>query len=524
MTLPPLRRHVTTRSSALGRRRFVAAALVGLWGCSAQTAHDGPASQGGRAAGGSGASTGGLTIGGSASMTLDYARCSDGSLTCRKVDCPADSVPSTTTVSGFVYDPAGKVPLYNAVVYVVEESALAPLSHGAQCESCSAHFPQTVTTFALTEADGSFTLTDVPVGPDIPLVVQIGKWRRKVKIDYVTPCTNNALSVDMTRLPRNSSEGDLPKIAVTTGKSDALECLLRRIGVDDSEFTPDTEDGRVNLFWGFGASKTMQAPSGSKPLTRAEELWADSSRMLEYDMILMSCEGEDNLWNAPTTNEFPQLAAKGAIERPPDMHLEVRKYADRGGRIFGSHWHHRWINSDASTPDHPYPDASSPPVATFSSSAQDVGSVSVSVDTSFPKGKAFHEWLTKQNAFDDQGLLPLVKAEHSVDFVNGDLARRWIYGTDPKGKPDSSRIPDMVQYFSFTTPVGNATECGRMVFSDVHVTFGGGSLQSLPFPERCDAEGELTPQEKALAFMIFDLSSCIQKENDEPSSPIPVVK
>jgi hypothetical protein len=509
-----------------GRRLLGCAALCCmLSSCSAQVTHDRPTGgQGGQTSGGSGTTTGGIVIGGSTNMSEYGRRCDDGSLRCRKVDCPADSAPSTTSVSGVVYDPAGRIPLYNAVVYVVEESELKPLSRGAQCESCTAHFPSTVSTFALTRADGSFTLTDVPAGSDIPLVVQLGKWRRKVTLDYVPPCTNTALEPDKTRLPRNSGEGDLPKIAVTTGKSDALECLLRRIGVDDSEFTPDTGGGRVNLFWGFGAAKTIQTPSGSQALTRAEELWADASRMLDYDMILMSCEGEDNLWNAPTTSRFKELAAEGAVERPPAMHLEVREYADRGGRIFGSHWHHRWINSDDSTPDHPYPSAGSPPVATFATSAEDIGSVNVSVDTSFPKGVAFHDWLTKLNAFDAQGLLPLVKAEHSVDFVNHDLARRWIYGTDPEGMADSNRIPDMVQYFSFTTPVGDAAECGRMVFSDVHVTFGGGDLQSKPFPERCDSDGELTPQEKALEFMIFDLSSCIQKEDDEISIPIPPVK
>jgi hypothetical protein len=460
-------------------------------------------------------------FGGGPMVTHEFERrCADDSLRCRKVDCPADSVPSTTSLSGVVYDPAGRMPLYNAVVYVAEPDSFKPLGQRVQCESCSAHFPPEVSAFALTKADGSFTMTDVPTGKGVPLIVQLGKWRRRVTVD-VTPCTNNQVAPGLTRLPRNSSEGDLPKIAVTTGASDALECLLMKMGVDEAEFTPDTGKGRVNLFWGFGAATEIQSPTGSLPLTRAEELWADANRMLDYDMLLMSCEGEDNLWNPPSDGDFP--ADEGAIERPASMHLEVRKYADLGGRIFGSHWHHRWINSDESTPDHPYPSANSPNVATFATSAKDIGEVEVSVDTSFPKGRAFHTWLSNQNAFNADGMLPLVKAEHSVDFVNEALAQRWIYGTDPGGKPDSSRIPEMVQYFSFTTPVG-AAECGRMVFSDVHVTFGGGDLQTEPFPKRCSADGELTPQEKALAFMIFDLSSCIQKEDDEVSSPVTVVK
>lgn len=519
---------MTSRSRAIqaGRRLLACAALsFAVWGCSAQTTHDRPKGHGGQPSAGGDSGQGGFIIGGGGpSMTQPYARCGDGSLKCRRVDCPADSVPSTTSVSGHVYDPAGKVPLYNAVVYVVEETELKPLSQRAQCESCSAHFPGMVTTFALTKPDGSFTLTDMPVGAKIPLTVQLGKWRRTVILDYVPPCTNTELTAEQTRLPRNSTEGDLPKIAVTTGASDALECLLRRIGVDDSEFTPDTGKGRVNLFWGYGASKTITTAAGSQPLTRAEELWSSSDRMLDYDMMLMSCEGADNLWMDPSEDSFKKLADNGAIERPASMHLQVRKYADLGGRIFGSHWHHRWINSDDSTPEYPYPNTSSPPVATFSTTAKDIGSVEVSVDTSFPKGAAFHEWLSRLNAFNERGKLPLVKAEHSVDFVNADLARRWIFGEDPGGEPDSNRIPEMVQYFSFTTPVGEATECGRMVFSDVHVTFGGETLATTAFPERCNSAAELTPQEKALEFMIFDLSSCIQKEDDEVSSPVTVVK
>jgi hypothetical protein len=289
--------------------------------------------------------------------------------------------------------------------------------------------------------------------------------------------------------------------------------------VDVAEFTPDSGKGRVHLFQGYRASTTINVGGVSQPLRTAEDLWSSSDNMLAYDMILMGCEGEGSLWKEePTPTKPPPLP------RPPAMQLEVRKYADLGGRIFGSHWHHRWINSDDTTPDNPYP-PSGAPLASFARSAQGFGDkpITVAVDWMFPKGLAFRDWLVNVGASAKPGELVLKEAEHSVDSVDPAFARRWIYGTDPEGVAGSTRVPEMVQYFSFTTPVG-AAECGRMVFSDLHVSFGGGDDAATPFPDRCDAspDSELSPQEKALEFMIFDLSSCIQKEDDEVRPPITV--
>ena len=94
---------------------------------------------------------------------------------------------------------------------------------------------------------------NAPSGTNIPLVIQIGKWRRKIILPTVTKCQDNAFNDPNTvRLPRNMNDrgtgdaaGDvhMPQIALSTGHSDALDCLLRKIGIADSEFTPDSGGG-----------------------------------------------------------------------------------------------------------------------------------------------------------------------------------------------------------------------------------------------------------------------------------------
>ena len=79
-------------------------------------------------------------------------------------------------------------------------------------------------------------------------------------------------------------------------------------------------------------------------------------------------------------------------------------------------------------------------------------------------------------------------------------SQRWLY------------TQQQPLHYTFNTPVGAQPnqQCGRVLFSDFHVTnsITGGTV----FPAECDNK-PLSAQEKILEFMLFDLASCIQPEN-----------
>src|SRR5262249_24192933 len=88
--------------------------------------------------------------------------------------------------------------------------------------------------------------------------------------------------------------------------------------------------------------------------------------------------------------------------------------------------------------------------------------------------------------------------------VNANLAERLIY---------KDANPLTVQYLAFTTPVEQpaANHCGRVVFSDLHLSSGDASAHSLTFPSGCclSITATMSPKELVLAFMVFDISSCV---------------
>jgi hypothetical protein len=405
-----------------------------------------------------------------------------------------------TSVSGVTLDPAGALPLYNVVVYVPSE-ALSPIARGARCETCDGNFSGRPIAAAVSDASGKFKLdlTRVSARSDIPLVVQAGTWRREVTIPAVSDCADTPLAADLTRLPRNRAEGNLPHVAVMRGGSDALECLFTKIGVDPAEFTPGTGGGSVELYYSDlenaeDGTGQMRAAGGTVDLPNVDTLFADYERLRSFDMVLLSCEGGDARYSDPNLTHRANL----------------QRYANEGGRLFGGHFHNGLIRNNE------LPDGTPgfPAVVQFASGNNLDKLLTAQVNTSFDKGKALADWLLEVGGSTTRGQISIDDSKRTVTSMLDPTAVSWIDANpDPTDQAENAAL-----YYGFPTPVGGPA-CGRMVFTDVHLASGSGDSGKDPFPS-CSTE--LSPQQKALAFLIFDLANCVQP-TESAAPPVPKI-
>jgi hypothetical protein len=381
-----------------------------------------------------------------------------------------------TTITGRVV--AGTIPTYgtpdpvpNVLVYV-PNSPPQPFTTGVQCGCPEATGDPLVWT--TTAVDGTFTLPNVPVGTDIPVVIQLGRWRREVTFNITTSCMSSA--VGDIRMPRTKTDGlgnqaDIPLTALSTGSVDAMECVLLKMGVDVSEFTNAGGTGRVQLYYGNG-SNAAAAPESQLTTTLAT--------LEQYDQVLFPC------WGDPVDKTAAQLA-------------NIVSYTSAGGRMFATHFSYTWLytNSPFDTtatwdPDNEYD--------------SDVGAI----NTSFPRGATFGQWMTLVGAA--TGTPP----EFPITSPRNDFINPVVPSLTYVNATQNGTFP---LHYTFDTPWQATTTCGRVVYSDFHVADLTSS--GLTFPAECDtnqttgvtctaaAPCPMNPQEKALEYMIWDLGQCV---------------
>jgi len=525
--------------------------------------------------------------------------CVAGVPTCTGSLC--SSVPTTCTAStptrltGSVLTPGipgpnsttlNRLPVPNALVYIPADAnaALPDIIEGitvgsaASCGRCADEKlvadGQSVLAAAVTDYKGEYTLEGrIPVGTKFKLVVKVGKWRRVVEVGATAAaaCATRPLTFDDSRLPRNSTDGlagtHLPKIAVSTGYVDEMECVFRNIGVAESEFTLPTGTGRVHMYRANGARMSgATCPSGcsntecrdrssSKPQCRYSnddaQLYGNQTNINKYDVVVWDCVGAEE---------------KHETDNP-----KILNYVNNGGRMFASHFAYTWIEDNGTL------DQSSSWGPTGST---ETGTGFISLPSgntartrsNAVKSPAFRDWLDYQGAL--TGTVPgalsnppqttpqfaISEPRDRAGATPGPSTDEWVYrnarfcsnngsrlctqdstcnnicsndagrsctsngncqsgGTCRLGGTCNAALNPRVQQLSFNTPYGAAESaiCGRVAYSGFHVTATDNNDSDDYFPGVC-ANAALTAQEKILAYMLFDLSTCVST-GDPPQPP-----
>jgi hypothetical protein len=450
---------------------------------------------------------------------------------------------TTTTITGTVraslqegptpWVPAGTQPdpIPGVLVYI-PQAGIAPFdadpnSPMVECSQCGADVSGNPLVSTTTAFDGTFTLSNVPVskstaaGDKIPIVIQLGRWRRQFSFTVSTACGPNP--VGDLNMPSTSSEGDIPLTAISTGSYDSIECVLLKMGVAQSEFTSyatwtkeaasgtSPKPGRIHIYTGTDPVENPNRRGPGATLDPQEDetvLMGPSARtpssnptFMKYDQILLPCWGDaDHFAKSPA-----QLA-------------NLISYGNAGGRFFATHYSYSWLfhngvlagtaQWDPKANQNNIPNPSGVPFT---------GDVSLNVPTG--NAGAFVKWLNLMGALNGSNptgappanpTVTIIAGRHDVDKVLG-ASTEWIDGTDPA--PLSGRPSTMLLHFTFNMPIGQASQCGHAIYSDFHVnaTLSNG----LTFPNECD-KAALTAQERILEYMIWDLSSCAPGQPPPP--------
>jgi hypothetical protein len=272
-------------------------------------------------------------------------------------------------------------------------------------------------------------------------------------------------------------------------------------------FTGNPGGPGVHVFQGAGGNAASGSPSSPT------SLWDSQADLMKYDIVMLSCEG------SPTTG----VDATTATYMGP--------YISAGGRVFAEHYHYAFFTDYSTNPGTPYPQFAN--VANWDNVGfgandapynNDIGGV---IQTTLPNGMAFPEgaalktWLGNVGALTGGELyVPVANARDNAIVGASNVATPWVQ-TDPTVSPPST------QYFSwdmpFMPPVSDAgvpEYCGRAVYSDMHVS--GSAMDyytSQTVPTGCDSTSTLSPDEDAIEFILFDLSSCITPVGFTPQPP-----
>ena len=241
-----------------------------------------------------------------------------------------------TTVTGTVYDPGGEESaLQHCRVH--PELAAAAITPGATCYSCSASTRATPSPPRLRTPTAAFLIHDVPDGPNIPLVLQVGKWRRQFTLPNVRrACEDNpqpdgdAQLAERTTRRRHSQYRDLDR-----GRR------LARVPISPHRASTRASTGAApTAVRAASISSKARAARPTRETRRVTNAAANTVLPGPRSRTLDVRHRHSSVANGLAATRRGQRTAHSRTPAPGAIRLRAN-----GGRVFASHFHYAWFDS-----------------------------------------------------------------------------------------------------------------------------------------------------------------------------------
>ena len=396
--------------------------------------------QAGAAGGGSSVGTGGGSGGGAAAPDSFFAQCSG----------------VATTLTGTALAPNGTDPISGAEI-AVWDRAPTPFPRGVVCDNCGIVGTEVPLQSVTAGADGTFSLNLDSVKKQTTLYVTVRKARfRKVSANVaVTACGSLALTKAQTSLPTNATEGDVPKIAISSGNRDHLEKVITSMGVTD-----------YDCFKGLPAGAAGETCTANRTLG---QLMGDLNALKGYGLIFIACAVGDT---------FAPVSGNDTTAN------NLRTWVDLGGKL---------VVTDASFDfvEQTFPDA-----INFAGPAADAG-----IPQPLNGGEVGTAAATVTGVVSDPGLAAWLRLFPSAITANNQVTlqgflSKWAV-QKTVGTGTSAIVHGTAQFTGgpADVPLTSRFEvkgCGRVIYSSYHT----------------DTGTSLLPQERILEYLMFEVATC----------------
>jgi hypothetical protein len=334
-----------------------------------------------------------------------------------------------------VRGPSGIHAASGVQVYLAARPGEDPRRTGA-CGQCIAAGEASI--HDVTGPDGTFELSGVPRG-EHEIVIEKGLFQRRVEI--TVSCDDVSLDEASTALPRDSTEGRVPRIAVILGPFDAIETVLSAVGI-----------GEIDLV----------EPSDAGALVR------DPATLSLYDYVFVDCgAGVDS-------------GIDDAIR------ANLRAFVEGGGRLYVTdqaydvveQTYPRALDYAGRSPGDGLSELPEPLDAAQHGRQGAIAS-RIHDDT-------LREWLDLHGVLDGEGHLFLRGLAPGWALIDGaaSTSTTWV-----SGPADGARDRPLTVTFQ--------AGCGMVLYTSYHTS--GGTSGPL-----------LGPQETILAYLAFEIASCIE--------------